>query len=35
MADNWASHNPGVVLVFCIVGTIALGVIFFWVLCPL
>src|SRR5579859_3195388 len=31
MADNFASHNPGVILVFCIVGVIALGIIFFQV----
>ncbi|MCJ1251630.1 hypothetical protein MMC30_008865 [Trapelia coarctata] len=25
--DNWAGHNPGVVLVFCIVFIVALGLI--------
>jgi hypothetical protein len=31
MADNWAAHNPGVILVFCIIGAVALGIIFFQV----
>jgi len=32
MADNWASRNRGIVLVFCIVGVVAIGIIFFQVL---
>jgi hypothetical protein len=31
MADNWASENAGVVVVFCIVGVIVLGALFFQV----
>ena len=31
MADNWASHNPGVVVVFCIIALVVLGIIFFQV----
>jgi hypothetical protein len=29
--SNWAAHNPGVILIFCILGCVALGILFFQV----
>jgi len=32
MADNWASQNPGVIIVFCIAFLIVFGIVFFQVI---